>query len=213
MWWLSHQFQTTRQASELPLSCSCADQSQLCQVLWRHLKSLFMQQMSVTSRTNTKCIWYNLNVTCNCSVYQAIMYRHTTYCVEVQGGHFEHFLYLEEAVTQKLCFGRPIFLIVIFRRIISQIHVLLFWPCIFRSSYTAYIVWPIESLLYVHASLCTHRIHIICTDCADTSPFPSTLTKTASCTTVSMTLPIVSLYVPVVQLVVTPVYIGLNYTL
>jgi len=60
-----------------------------------------------------------------------------------------------------------------------------------------------------------HRIYIICTDCADTSPFPCTLAKTASCRfpIILLRFPIILLYVYTVQLVVIPVYIGLYYTL
>ena len=39
----------------------------------------------------------------------------------------------------------------------------------------------VQSLLYIHACLYIHRIHIICTECAGTSPFPCTLAKIASC--------------------------------
>ena len=82
--------------------------------------------------------------------------RHKTYCVEVQVGRFKLFRYLQEAVTQKVCFRRPVFLTVVFHCIISQIHVLQVCPCIFQSSYTAYIQYSLQRVFAVNTCLSIH---------------------------------------------------------
>ena len=78
------------------------------------------------------------------------LYRHAAYCVAVQGGHLKHFLYLRDAINQKLCFGRPIFLIVFF---IASFHR-------FMSSRSghAFFVLPI---LHTYSIAC--RVFAVCT--------------------------------------------------